>query len=63
MIEAILITIGIFVASAVLMAIPILATCAIILNWFGFLRTLLVILTFIEFIGLVTLLAEGARKK
>ena len=58
MIKAIVIEIGIFILSAILMAIPILTTCAFVFNWVADIKFFLILLSMSEFIVISTLINE-----
>ena len=58
MIEAIVIEIGIFVLSAILMAIPILTTCAFVFNWVVGVKYFLILLSLSEFVAISVFIRE-----
>lgn len=45
--------IGSFIASAILMAIPILLTCSVIMDWDAFIKIILAIVFVFEFVSLI----------
>ena len=50
--------IGVFIVTAILYVIPIITACSIIYEWDGFLKTLLIIASIIEFLGLYVLIDD-----
>ena len=56
--ETIVYTIGMFIVTAILYAIPIITACSIIYEWDGFLRILLIMASIIEFLGLSVLIMD-----
>ena len=55
--------IGIFIVSALFMAIPILCTLSFVYSWFAFLKFILVVACFVEYFGLMNLLSEIGDKQ
>ena len=58
MIKTIVIEIGIFVLSAILIAILILTTCAFVFNWIAEIKFFLILLSMSEFIVISALINE-----
>ena len=56
--ETIVYTIGMFIVTAILYAIPIITACSIIYEWDGLLRILLIMASIIEFLGLSVLIMD-----
>ena len=55
--------VGIFIISLVMVAIPILCPLSFVYNWFVGLKFILSVACFLEWIGLMNLLADAMDKK
>ena len=50
--------IGAYVVALFLIALPILVTCSFVFNWYGGIKTLLVVLSLLEFLLLGSIIYE-----
>lgn len=55
-------SIGVFVVTAILYAIPILTACSFIYEWDGFFQVVLIVASVIEFFGLSVLIADEVSR-
>lgn len=55
--------VGIFIISLIIIAMPVLCTLSFVYNWYVFLKFILSIACFFEWIGLMNLLVNAADKK
>jgi hypothetical protein len=55
--------IGIFVTTAILYTIPILTACSFIYKWNGSSKTVLIVVSIIEFCGLCTLITDNVTRE